>query len=95
MNLRPMHDRVVVKRFEEETRTASGIHIPESAKEKPARGRVEAVGPGAFTDDGDRIQMEVEVGDEVLFGKYAGNEIEVDGIEYVILRENEIVGVVE
>jgi chaperonin GroES len=95
MKLHPMHDRVVVKRVAEETQTAGGIYIPESAKEKPARGRVTAVGPGAVKADGTRIEPEVEVGDEILFGKYAGNEFELDGVEYVILRENEILGVVE
>jgi chaperonin GroES len=95
MKLNPMNDRVIVKRVEEETQTAGGLYIPESAKEKPARGRVTAVGPGSVTAGGERIPMEIEVGNEVLFGKYAGNEIELDGIEYIILREHEILGVVE
>ncbi len=95
MKLNPMHDRIIIKRVQEETQTAGGLYIPESAKEKPSRGKVTAVGPGAVKPDGERIRMDVEVGDEVLFGKYAGNEIELDGIEYVILRENEILGVVQ
>lgn len=95
MKLNPMHDRVIIKRVEEPTKTTGGIYIPESAQEKPARGRVTAVGPGAMKPDGERIPMEIEVGDEVLIGKYAGNQIELEGIEYVILRENEILGIVE
>jgi chaperonin GroES len=95
MKLRPLHDRVVVKRVEEETQTRGGLYIPESAKEKPARGKVTAVGAGKVDDDGERTPPELKEGDEVLFGKYAGSEIELGGIEYVILREDEVIGVVE
>jgi chaperonin GroES len=94
MKLHPLHDRVIVKRVAEETQTAGGLYIPDSAKEKPARGKVTAVGPGAVDDKGKRIPLELKVGEEVLFGKYAGNEIEIQGVEYVILRESEILGVV-
>ena len=94
MKLKPLSDRIVIKRVEEERQTAGGLYIPESATEKPARGKVTAVGPGALRR-GERVALEIEVGNEVLFGKYAGNEVEIDGVEYVILRENEILGVVD
>jgi chaperonin GroES len=94
MKIRPLQDRVVVKRVAEETRTSGGLYIPDAAQEKPARGKVTAVGPGSRGDDGKLRPLDLKVGDQVLFGKYAGSEIEIDGIELVILRENEILGVV-
>lgn len=90
MNLKPLHDRVVVKVLEAETTTAAGIVIPENAQEKPTTGRVLAVGPGRRLDDGTVLAMSVAVGDEVLFGKYAGQNIKVNGEELTILKEEEI-----
>jgi len=95
MNLRPLHDRVIVKRMEEERTTAGGIVIPDSATEKPARGEVVAVGGGKKTDDGKLIPLDVKVGDKVLFGKYAGSEVKVDGEEMLVMREEDIVAVFE
>jgi len=95
MNIRPLHDRVVVKRLEEEESTQGGIIIPDSAKEKPQRAEVLAVGPGKKSDDGTVIPTEVKKGDKVLFGKYSGNEITVDGEECLIMREDEILAVIE
>ncbi|UFS70990.1 co-chaperone GroES [Geomonas sp. RF6] len=95
MNLRPMQDRIIVKRLEEEARTAGGIFIPETAKEKPQRGEIVAVGKGKRSDDGKIFPLDVKVGDKVLFGKYAGNEIKVDGEELLIMREDDILGVIE
>ena len=95
MNLRPMHDRIIVKRLEEETKTAGGIFIPETAKEKPQRGEVVAVGKGKVTEDGKVLPLDVKKGDQVLFGKYAGTEVKIDGQEYLIMREDDILGVVE
>ena len=95
MNIKPLHDRVVIERLEEqEQKSSGGIIIPDTAKEKPQRGKVVAVGDGAFNDKGDRNKLDVKVGDEVLFGKYAGNDIKVDGSEYLIMRENEILAVI-
>jgi chaperonin GroES len=95
MNIRPLHDRIIVERLEEETVTAGGLIIPDSAKEKPQQGKVVAVGKGKKADDGKIIAMDVKVGDKVLFGKYAGTEVKVDGKEYLMMREDDIMGVVE
>jgi chaperonin GroES len=94
MAIRPLHDRVLVKRVKEEEKTKGGIIIPDSAKEKPVQGEVIAVGNGKVLDDGSLRKLEVKPGDTVLFGKYSGQEIKVDGEELVILREDDIVGVV-
>lgn len=95
MKIRPLHDRVVVRRLEEELKTAGGIVIPDSAKEKPMRGEVIAVGTGKPLDSGDVRALAVKVGDEVLFGKYSGTEIKINGQELVVMREDDIMGVVE
>lgn len=96
MNIRPLHDRVVVKRVEEETTSAGGIVLPGSATEKPSQGEVVAVGPGkVIGDDGDFVPMGVAVGDTVIFGQYAGNTVKLDGEEYLIMAESEIFGVIE
>ena len=95
MNLRPLHDRVVIERLEEsETTTSGGIIIPDTAKEKPQRGKVIAVGAGAFNDKGERNKPDVKVGDNVLFGKYSGSDVKIEGTEYLIMRENEILAVI-
>ncbi len=93
MNIRPLHDRIVVKRVDEQETLASGIIIPDSAKEKPQKGEVVAVGKGKRSDDGKLIALDVEVGDSILFGKYSGSEIKLDGTEYLIMREDEVLGV--
>jgi chaperonin GroES len=95
MNIRPLHDRLVVKRLEEEESVQGGIIIPDSAKEKPQQGEVVAVGKGKRLDDGKLAAMDVAVGNKILFGKYSGNEIKIDGNEYLILREDEVLGVLE
>ena len=95
MALRPLHDRVLVRRLEDETTTPGGIVIPDSAKEKPAQGEVLAVGNGKILDSGDTHSLDVKVGDKVLFGKYSGTEVKVDGEELLIMREDDIVGVME
>ena len=95
MNIRPLHDRVVVRRTEEERTTASGIIIPDSATEKPNRGEVIAAGNGKITDSGDVRAMDVKVGDQVLFGQYAGTTIKVDGEELMMMKEDDILAVVE
>jgi len=94
MNIRPLYDRVLVKRVEEESRSKGGLFLPESAKEKPSEGIVLAVGQGRINDKGDITPLVVSEGDRVLFGKYAGNEIKVDGEERLILKESEIFGIV-
>jgi chaperonin GroES len=94
IKLRPLSDRVVVKRIEEETTTKSGIIIPDTAKEKPQEGKIIAVGPGK-TEDGKTIKLDVKKGDRILFGKYAGSEIKLDGEEHIIMREDDILGVIE
>jgi len=91
MNVKPMEDRVLVKPLEAEQKTAGGIIIPDNAKEKPQKGEIIAVGPGKFSDQGKRIEMTVKKGDQVLYGKYAGNEIKIDGTDYIIMRESDIV----
>jgi len=95
MNIRPLHDRIIVERLEEETMTAGGIFIPDSAKEKPQEGKIVAVGKGKITEDGKVLALDVKVGDKVLFGKYAGTEVKIDGKEYMMMREDDVLGVVE
>jgi len=95
MKIRPLHDRIVVKRVEEEERTKGGIIIPDSAKEKPAEGKVVAVGSGKVSDKGDRIPMDVKAGDTILFSKYGGTEVKMDGEEYLIMREDDVLAIVE
>jgi chaperonin GroES len=95
MKIRPLHDRVVVRRTEEETRTAGGIVLPDSAAEKPSRGEVLAVGPGKLLDNGDVRKLDVKVGDKVIFGQYGGSTVKIDGEELLILSESEIFGVLE
>jgi chaperonin GroES len=95
MNVRPLHDRVILQRLEEDEQRIGGIIIPDSAKEKPQHGKVIAVGKGKQEKDGKVTPLDVKAGDTVLFGKYAGQEIKVDGQEYLIMREEEILGVVE
>ena len=95
MKIRPLHDRVIVKRLEEERKTASGIVIPDAAAEKPDQGEILAVGKGKILENGDVRQMDVKVGDRVLFGKYSGQVVKVDGDELLVMREEDIMGVVE
>jgi chaperonin GroES len=95
MKVRPLHDRILVRRVAEEEKTKGGIIIPDTAKEKPAEGEVIAVGAGKPNDKGQVRALEVKKGDRVLFGKYSGNEIKIDGIEHIILREEEVLGVIE
>lgn len=95
MSIRPLHDRVLVRRMEDETTSAGGIVIPDNAKEKPSRGEILAVGNGKLLDNGDRRSLDVKVGDKVLFGKYSGSEVKVDGEELLVMREDDIVGIVE
>ncbi len=93
MKLRPLHDRVIVERLEEEKKSAGGIIIPDAAKEKPMKGKVVAVGPGKRSDDGKLHPLDVKSGDTILFGKYSGTEVKIDGTEYVVMREDDIMGV--
>ncbi|HUO31632.1 MAG TPA: co-chaperone GroES [Bryobacteraceae bacterium] len=93
MNLRPLHDRILVRRLEEQENVRGGIIIPDSAKEKPQQAEVVAVGAGKLLDNGQRAEMDVKAGDRILFGKYSGSDIKIDGQEYLILREDEILGV--
>ena len=95
MNIRPLQDRLIVKRLEEEEKTKGGIIIPDAAKEKPMQGEVIAVGKGKVSEDGKAIPLDVKAGDRILFGKYAGTEIKLDGIEYLIMREDDVLGVLE
>jgi chaperonin GroES len=95
MNIRPLYDRIVVKRIEEQETTRNGIVIPDSAKEKPQEGEVIALGRGKRLDDGKMVALDVQVGDRILFGKYSGNDIKLDGIEYIIMREDDILGVLD
>src|SRR5579864_4750526 len=95
MNIRPLHDRIVVKRIDEEEAKIGGLFIPDSAKEKPQQGEVVAVGNGKRTEDGKLIPPDVKAGDRILFGKYSGSDIKIDGVEYLIMREDEILGVLE
>ena len=95
MKVRPLNDRILVKRLEEEEMTKGGIIIPDSAKEKPAEGEVIAVGKGKVNDKGDRIKMDVKVGDRVLFSKYGGTDVKIDGVDHLIMREDDILAIVE
>ncbi len=93
LNVRPLHDRILVRRMAEEEKTAGGIIIPDTAKEKPQRGEVVATGKGRITEDGKTLPLEVKVGDRVLFGKYSGTELKLDGKEYLMINENDVLGV--
>ena len=95
MKFRPLHDRVVVRRVEEESKTAGGIIIPETAQEKPSQGEVLAVGPGSRNEDGKGFPLDVKVGDRVIFGKWSGTEVKIDGQELLIMKESDIMGIVE
>jgi len=93
LNVRPLHDRILVRRMAEEEKTAGGIIIPDTAKEKPQRGEIVATGKGRFTEDGKVLPLEVKVGDKVLFSKYSGTELKLDGTEYLMMREEDVLGV--
>jgi len=95
MRLKPLQDRILVQRVEEETKTKGGIIIPDTAKEKPAEGKVMAIGNGKIGEDGKKIAIELKVGDRILFGKYAGTEVKIDGQEFLIMREDDVLGVIE
>ena len=95
MKFRPLHDRVVVRRIEADVKTAGGIIIPDTAKEKPQEGEVIAVGPGALDDSGKRVTLDVKAGDRILFGKWSGTEVKIDGQDYLIMKESDIMGVIE
>ncbi len=95
MKLRPLQDRILVQRVEEETTTKGGIIIPDTAKEKPAEGKVTAVGNGKVGDDGKRIALEIKKGDRILFGKYSGTEVKIGGEEYLIMREDDVLGIID
>jgi chaperonin GroES len=95
MNIRPLYDRIVVKRIEEQETTRNGIVIPDSAKEKPQEGEVMAIGKGKRLEGGEMVALDVKVGDRILFGKYSGNEIKLDGTEYIIMREEDVLGVLD
>ena len=95
MKLRPLQDRILVKRVKEEEKTKGGIIIPDTAKEKPAEGKVTADGNGKLDDDGKRVPLEIKKGDRILFGKYSGTEVNVEGDEYLIMREDDVLGVIE
>ena len=95
MKLRPLQDRILVKRVEEEEKTKGGIIIPDTAKEKPAEGKVTAVGNGKLGEDGKRIPLEIKKGDRILFGKYSGTEVKIEDNEYLIMREDDVLGVIE
>ncbi len=95
MKFRPLHDRVLVERVESEEKTAGGLYLPDTAKEKPQQGKVIAVGPGKKTEDGKLVPTEVKAGDRILFGKYSGTEIKIEGQEYLIMREEDVLGLIE
>ena len=95
MNLKPLQDRILVQRMEEETTTKGGIIIPDTAKEKPAEGKVVSVGNGKIGDDGKRIPLEIKKGDRILFGKYSGTEVKIEGEEYLIMSEGDVLGIIE
>lgn len=95
MKIRPLNDRILVKRLEGEEKTAGGIIIPDSAKEKPAEGEIVAVGPGKLNDNAERVAMDIAVGDRVLFSKYGGTEVKLDGEDFLIMREDDILGVIQ
>lgn len=94
MKIKPLHDRILVKRLEEEEKTKGGIIIPDSAKEKPIEGEVVAVGPGKVGDDGKRVALDVKAGDRVLYSKYGGTEVKIEGVEHLIMREEDVLGIV-
>lgn len=95
MNIRPLHDRIVVQRVEEDSKTPGGILIPDSAQEKPMQGKVLAIGKGKRLDNGEFCALDLKIGDKVLFGKYSGTEVKIDGKELVVMREDDIMGVIE
>jgi chaperonin GroES len=95
MKIRPLQDRVIVKRLEEEEKTKGGIIIPDTAKEKPQEGKVIAVGKGKVSEEGKVIPLDVKVGDKILFGKYSGTEVKIEGVEHLIMREEDILGIIE
>ena len=95
MKLKPLNDRVLVKRLESEEKTAGGLYIPDTAKEKPSKGEVVAVGPGKIAENGSRVAMAVKKGDEVLFNKYAGTEIKLDGVDHLVMREEDILDIID
>lgn len=95
MAVKPLEDRVLVKPLEKETKTESGLYLPESSKERPVQGKVVAVGPGKRLDNGKRADLSIKVGDTVVYGKYSGSEVEIKGIEHLILRETEVLGIIE
>lgn len=95
LNVRPLHDRILVRRMAEEEKTAGGIIIPDSAKEKPQRGEIVATGKGRVSEDGKTLPLEVKVGDKVLFSKYSGTELKLDGKEYLMMREEDVLGVIQ
>ncbi|MCD6273639.1 MAG: co-chaperone GroES [Deltaproteobacteria bacterium] len=95
MKLRPLNDRILVKRVEEKAKTKGGIIIPDSAKEKPAEGKVISVGNGKMNEDGKRIPVEIKEGDRILFGKYSGTEVKIENEEYLIMREDDVLGIIE
>lgn len=95
MKIRPLHDRLIVKRLEEEEKTKGGIIIPDTAKEKPIEGKVIAVGEGRIKKDGKKIPMEVKKGDRILFAKYAGTEVKIDGVEHLMMREDDVLAIIE
>jgi chaperonin GroES len=95
MKFRPLHDRVVVKRIDAEEKSAGGIIIPDTAKEKPSQGEIIAVGPGGRDEAGKLVPLDVKTGDRILFGKWSGTEVKIDGVEYLIMKENDIMGILE
>lgn len=95
IGVRPLHDRILVRRMAEEEKTAGGLYIPDTAKEKPSKGEVVAAGKGRLTEDGKTLPLDVKVGDKVLFGKYAGTELKLNGNEYLMMREEDILGIVQ
>ena len=95
MKLKPLNDRVLVKRLESEEKTAGGLYIPDTAQEKPSKGQVVAVGPGKIAENGSRVAMAVKKGDEVLFNKYAGTEIKLDGVDHLVMREEDILAIID
>ncbi len=95
MKVRPLHDRIIVKRLEEEEKTKGGIIIPDTAKEKPIEGKVIAVGDGRVKEDGTKIPLEIKIGDRVLFGKYAGTEVKIDGEDHLMMKEDDVLAIIE
>ncbi|MCA1960293.1 MAG: co-chaperone GroES [Desulfomonile sp.] len=95
MKFRPLHDRILVERVESEEKTAGGIILPDTAKEKPQQGKIIAVGTGKHTEDGKVVPLEVKVGDHILFGKYSGSDVKIEGVEYLIMREDDVLGIIE